>query len=322
MKLRLLITERGGYEQDDLHRLSESFNVFTEAPESQADVTRLIQKHQPDVLVVGLGFSIGLAEISAATKLSLVASPTTGTDHLDAVCLRERGIQLMTLRDLADELGEVSSTAELAWGLLLALARGLINASVSVNQGEWEREKFLGTQLRGKTLGVVGLGRLGTYVARYGMAFDMPVLAVDPEPSLNSEKIEFCSLSELVHRADVISIHIPLTPKTAELFDQSVLEKTKTGVLIINTSRGEVIDELALANLVRKGHIGGYATDVIAGDAAWGGTVKPNAITPLISEGLNVIVTPHIGGYSHDAVRHTRQLIVEFLLKYPSKIRS
>jgi D-3-phosphoglycerate dehydrogenase len=313
MRLRLLVTESAAYEDVDLTLLKRVFEVHLMSS-GDTDLERRIRDVQPNILLVGLGMTVGHTEIGAAQHLQLVVSPTTGSDHLDTELLQTRGIDILTLRDRQFVLEKVSSTAELAWGLLLTVARQIGRATASVSKGEWQRQRFMGMQLQGKTLGIVGLGRLGGYVADYGIAFKMLVIATDPNPASSRMDIELCSLDELVRRADVISIHVPLTATTRQMFNQSILEHIKVGGILINTSRGEVVDEVALATLVRSGHIGGYGTDVLSGDVGWDKEVQPNPVTALIAEGFNVVATPHIGGYTHEAVRFTRRLVVDALI--------
>jgi D-3-phosphoglycerate dehydrogenase len=297
----------------DLTLLKRVFEVYLMSS-GDTDLERRIRDVQPNILLVGLGMTVGHTEIGAAQHLQLVVSPTTGSDHLDTELLQTRGIDILTLRDRQFVLEKVSSTAELAWGLLLTVARQIGRATESVSKGEWQRQRFMGMQLQGKTLGIVGLGRLGGYVADYGSAFKMLVIATDPNPASSRMDIELCSLDELVRRADVISIHVPLTATTRQMFNQSILEHIKVGGILINTSRGEVVDEVALATLVRSGHIGGYGTDVLSGDVGWDKEVQPNPVTALIAEGFNVVATPHIGGYTHEAVRFTRRLVIDALI--------
>ena len=182
MRPRLLITESAAYEDVDLTLLKRVFEVHLMSS-GDTDLERNIRDVQPTILLVGLGLMIGHTEIEAAQQLQLVVSPTTGSDHLDTELLQTRGIDVLTLRDPQFVLEKVSSTAELAWGLLLTVTRQIGRAAASVSQGEWQRQRFMGMQLQGKTLGIVGLGRLGGYVADYGVAFEMLVIATYPNPA-------------------------------------------------------------------------------------------------------------------------------------------
>jgi D-3-phosphoglycerate dehydrogenase len=190
---------------------------------------------------------------------------------------------------------------------------------MEVRRGLWSRENHQGRQLQGSTIGVIGHGRLGGYVARYAHAFGMKILICDPRPAGDTSIGEVVPLPELFNRSDAVSIHVPLTESTRCLIDDTAIGSAKSGLLLVNTSRGEIVDENAIAGAVRSGKLGGYATDVIGSDSTWAGFVQDNPITKLIDEGYNVVVTPHIGGYTREAVRFTRRLIIDELLTISSR---
>jgi D-3-phosphoglycerate dehydrogenase len=314
MKRPLLITEQDAYSTIDLQRLSEVFDVHQAGPKSQMELVSLVREFRPEVLMVGLGLVVGKNEVSGVENLRFIVSPTTGSNHLHTDELETLGIRVVTLRDMMDGLRSVSSTSELAWGLLLVLARRLISAVDSTSAGEWQREKFQGQQLRNKTLGIVGLGRLGRFVAQYGLAFGMRVIATDSEVTVSQPDVSLVTLRELLTDSDVVSIHVPLNTSTRGMIGIEEIKEMKAGSLLVNTSRGEVVDESAVASALRSGHLGGYGTDVLSGDSAWAGVVQPNPISEVAAEGFNVVITPHLGGYTHEAVSHTRQLVVDYVL--------
>ena len=314
MKPRILITEQGAYPTAELDRLSEVFEVHRLTPSSQAEFASALQEVNPLILLVGLGFAVGNDEAAGSSELRFVVSPTTGIEHLQISELGLRGIRVITLQDMFNDLKGVSSTAELAWGLILCLARRIVPAVNSVSRGEWHRERFLGRQLRNKTLGVIGLGRLGQFLAEYGSAFGMNVLAVDPARKNPDSIAKLVRMPELLNEADVVSLHVPLNDNTAGLIGAKEIQAMKAGALLVNTSRGEVVDEDAVAAALRDGHLGGYGTDVLSGDSGWGGVVQSNPLTELMATGCNIVVTPHIGGYSSEAVSHTRKLVIDYIL--------
>lgn len=315
MKPRLLLTEVGAYSSTAIMRLENVFEVTQHKIRSDTELVDAVQKHQPNVLIVGLGFEVGSQAIGASRQLEMVVCAATGTDHIDTEELSRRNIRLVTLRGKTHLLRDVSSTAELAWTLLLALARGLVVAHQDVRDGIWNREKHLGSELRGKTLVIIGVGRLGRLVAGYGVAFGMEVLGVDPVSPVDSGRILMVSRDEAFQRADAVSLHVPLSSDTRHMVNEEVLNVSKPGLLLVNTSRGEIVDEHALARAIVDGKLGGYGTDVIANDASWGVGVRSNEITPLIDQGYNVVVTPHLGGYTREAIAKTRNIIVDLLLK-------
>jgi D-3-phosphoglycerate dehydrogenase len=189
----------------------------------------------------------------------------------------------------------IVSAAEHAIALLLAVARRVPAADQSLRGGEWKRSAYTGVELNGKTIGVVGLGKIGQLVAQRLAAFGTTIVAYDPYVSAARAAqlgIELLSLDELLGRADAISIHLPKTPETKGLIDAEALKKTKPGVIIVNAARGGLIDEAALADSLRSGHVGGAGIDVFVSE--------PTTASPLF-ELPNVVVTPHLGASTAEA---------------------
>lgn len=321
MKPRLLITEPGAYSERLIHDLSGSFDVHCAEVRDSGTFLDVLRQQPCEALLVGLGLRVASAELDVATTLQVVACPATGTDHLDVSEIHNRGINLFTLQGRSAELGQVSGTAELAWGLLLALVRGFPRAFRAVDAQLWNRDEHVGMQLREKTLAVIGYGRLGHFVVDYGRAFGMHVVVVDPDSIGNYRDVEVVDLETAFRRADVISLHVPLNSDTEKFVDAELLKLCKNSVLLVNTSRGEVVDENAVADSIRRRAIAGYATDVLSSDSSWNGRVEMNPITPLIKEGFNVIVTPHIGGCTREGIDVTRELIIQDLLGWAAARR-
>ena len=317
MKPRLVILEKDTYTEQLQSALEKHFHVLMVDSSVRQGTIDAISEYQPTAMFVGLGLMIDEPILTASDKLRWVVSPTTGLDHIDLNQANRLNVKVLTLRDLTNEISAVSSTAELSWGLVLALARRLTAAHQSVTEGIWNRTRFEGIELRGKTMGVVGLGRLGTYVAQYALGFGMRVLAVDTRSDTAFHAVECVGLNEMVCQSHVISLHVPFMPDTKHLVDRSLLEQMQPGTLLVNTSRGQIVDEAAVAEAIRGGALGGYGADVLSGETAWDSRVGANPLTPLIDEGFNVIITPHIGGYTTEAIQHTRGLVVtEFLSRY------
>jgi D-3-phosphoglycerate dehydrogenase len=243
-----------------------------------------------------------------------VVTPTTGLDHLDLDALAARGTTLISLRGEGALLRTVHATAEHTWGLLLALVRHARPAATAVLDGRWERDSYLGTELHGRTLGVLGHGRLGRMVARYGTAFGMQVLAhdIDPRAFDAAEAVVPVGRDELFERSDVLSVHLPLDDSTRGYLSAERLDRLPRGAWLVNTARGELIDEGALLAALVSGHLAGAALDVVADDSTWADTVP--ADQPLVAYARthgNLLITPHIGGYACDSVRSTRQFVVD-----------
>jgi D-3-phosphoglycerate dehydrogenase len=228
--------------------------------------------------------------IDAAPKLRVVARAGTGVDNVDVSAATARGIVVMNAPG-ANSL----SVAELAMGLILSLARNIPGADASMKQSKWEKSKFAGTEIRSKTLGLVGFGRIGQEVAARAHAFEMKVIAHDPfisEEMSASLGVELVSLDDLCARADYISLHVPALPSTRHLFNAERLARCKKGVRIVNTARGELVDEAALADAIEKGQVGGAALDVFDPEP------PKNWRLPGLPQ---VVATPHIAASTKEA---------------------
>jgi D-3-phosphoglycerate dehydrogenase / 2-oxoglutarate reductase len=243
--------------------------------------------------------------IEGATRLKVVATPTTGLDHLDLQALTERGIELISVKTEYELLDRVTSTAELAWGLVLACVRRLPAASAAANQGNWARDRFRGHMLSGKTLGVLGVGRLGKMVVEYGKAFRMPVLGCDTKP-LNIPGVQQVSLPELLAKSDVLSIHIHLTPENRNLIGAAEFGQMKKGMTLVNTSRGGIIDESAFLAALESGTVAFAGLDVIDGE--WRTDLDQHPLIRYARTHDNLIIIPHVGGTTEES----QQMVCEF----------
>jgi D-3-phosphoglycerate dehydrogenase len=242
-----------------------------------------------DALVVRSATKVTSALIAAAPRLRAIARAGTGVDNVDVAAASARGIVVMN----APGANSVS-VAELALGQMLALARHLSAADAAMKQGKWEKKKFLGEELRGKTLGLAGLGRIGQEVARRAAPFGMRIIAHDPfiaEQVAADLGIELVSLDGLFTRADYVSLHLPSTPQTRHLINAERLAKAKKGIRIVNTARGDLVDEGALAAAIEAGHVAGAALDVFATE-------------PTVDHRLQmlpqVLATPHIAASTRE----------------------
>ena len=213
-----------------------------------------------DAIVVRSATKVTADLIAAGPRLRVIARAGTGVDNVDVNAASARGIVVMN----APGANSIS-VAELTMALMLALARKIPAADSSMKQGKWDKKSFLGEEVRGKTLGLAGLGRIGQEVARRARGFEMNIIAHDPFISAQiarDMRIELVSLSELCARADYLSLHMPATAETRHLFNAQRFAAAKKGLRIINTARGDLIDESALADAIETGHIGGAALDV------------------------------------------------------------
>lgn len=260
-----------------------------------------------DALVVRGGTQVDEAVFQAGSKLRVVGRAGVGTDNMDLAAANRKGVVIMH-----SPFGSATTTAEHTLALLMALARQIPAASASTKSGHWESERFLGVELTGKTLGVIGAGKVGRLVIERAHALKLQPIVHDPYLSAETIRMygaEPVDFAELLARADFITLHIPLTGETANLINADTLARVKPGCRIVNSATGGLIDETALAEAIRGGHVAGAAIDVFTKE-------PPDADNPLLAL-EQVICTPHLRTATLDAqvnvtVQVARQ-IVDFL---------
>jgi D-3-phosphoglycerate dehydrogenase len=234
-----------------------------------------------------------------ARALRLFITATTGATHVDAKELDARGVPLLTLKGQEHVTKNITAAAELSWLLMLSVARPLRAAVLETLAGEWDRNKFPGTMLIGRTLGIVGCGRIGTWMSRYGTAFGMKVLGYDPFKEAVEPTIRPVDLDTLLADSDVVSLHVAYSDATRHLLNRERIFRMKHGALLVNTSRGELVDESALLDALAGGHLGGAGLDVLQGEP----DIADHPLIQYAREHTNLVITPHIGGFSPDALR-------------------
>ena len=242
-----------------------------------------------EAIVVRSATKVTAPLIHAAPRLRVIARAGTGVDNVDVPAASTRGIVVMN----APGANSIS-VAELALALMLALARHVPAADAAMKQGKWEKKKFLGEEVREKTLGLAGLGRIGQEVARRAASFDMRIIAHDPfisEDVAGDLGVELVSLDDLFARSDFLSLHMPSTPTTKNIVNAERLRKAKKGIRIINTARGDLIDESALADAIESGHVGGAALDVFQ---------KEPTVDHRLQTLPQVVATPHIAASTRE----------------------
>jgi D-3-phosphoglycerate dehydrogenase / 2-oxoglutarate reductase len=243
--------------------------------------------------------------LDAATSLKVVGRAGIGVDNVDVKSATSRGVVVMNTPH-----GNTITTAEHAIAMMFALARQIPEASASTRSGKWEKNRFMGVELTGKTLGLIGCGNIGSIVADRAIGLKMKVISYDPYLSekraldLGVEKVE---LDALLARADIITVHTPLTDATRNILSREALAGTKPGVRIINCARGGLVDEAALANAIRSGHVAGAALDVFE--------TEPATDSPLF--GLdNVVCTPHLGAATTEAQENVALQVAEQMSEF------
>ena len=258
-----------------------------------------------DGLVVRSATKVTAELLEQAPKLRVVGRAGVGVDNIDVEAATHRGILVMNTPG-----GNAVSVAEHTFALMLAMARSVPQSNASIHAGRWEKSGAAGTELRGKTLGLVGLGRVGTEVARRARGLEMKVLAHDPyvTPAAAREvEVELVTLDELLKRADVISLHTSLSAATEKMFGAAAFAKMKRGARLVNCARGELIDEAALAEALKSGQLAAAAVDTFA--------EEPPKNSPLI--GLaNLIATPHIAGSTAEAQEEVGTAVAQQVRDY------
>jgi len=270
-----------------------------------------------DALLVGLGLNIDKDIIDRGTKLKVITTATTGLDHIDVDYAKKKGIEILSLRGENEFLDTITGTAELAFGLLLSLARFIPHSFDDVKEYRWQRDNFRGNSIYGKTLGVVGMGRLGKIIAKGAEGFRMNVLFHDPRVEQEAfPQYKKVSFNELLKQSDFVSVHVHLAPETEKLINKDAFSKMKESAFIINTSRGEIVDEEALLKALKNGEIAGYGTDVLAGELAFADNFSNYPLIEYAKKNRNIIIVPHTGGMTHDSRIATDVFIAEKLKKY------
>jgi D-3-phosphoglycerate dehydrogenase len=256
-----------------------------------------------DALVVRSETKVTAAVIAAAKDLQVIGRAGIGVDNIDVNAATERGVVVVNA-----PTGNVSSAAEHTIALMLASARYIPQADQTLRGGKWERSQFLGIEVRGRTLGIVGLGQVGSEVARRARGLEMRVLAYDPfvpEERARVLGVEVVSFDELLRESDFITLHVTLTDTTRELIGEKELRKMKPGARIINVSRGGVIDEKALLRALDEGRIAGAALDVFE--------TEPATDLPLFHSD-KVVVTPHLGASTAEAQERVAMDVAEQII--------
>lgn len=258
--------------------------------------------------VIRSGTKISAALLEQATDLKVIGRAGVGVDNVDLAAATRRGVVVMNTPG-----GNTISAAEHTLAMMLALARHIPEADRSIKSGKWERKQFTGNELRGKALGVIGLGRIGQEVIRRAQSFEMNILGYDPyvDPErIGLKNVTSLALDDLIAQADIITLHLPKNKATENLIDANRIATMKPGVRLINCARGGLIDESALAEALHSGKIAGAAVDVYTSE-------PPTDNNPLLSA-PNIVLTPHLGASTVEAGESVAVEICEQIREYLS----
>ncbi len=309
--VRILNAEPQGY-SPAAREILDTLGEVTEKPLDRAGLLDTVAGCE--VLITRFGHRMDKELFAAAPRLRVLVSATTGLDHIDLEAAADCGVEVLSLDGETEFLEGLSATAELTWGLLLAVSRHIPQAADSVKEGIWDRDAFKGNELRGKRLGILGMGRLGRMVAEYGRAFGMAVAAYDPYASDWPTGVELHSAAEdLMEDAQVLSIHVPLNDETRGLMDKDMLSRLPEGAVLINTSRGAVVAEAALLSALGSGHLAGAGLDVVAEELCGG---PSQALLAYARDHGNLIITPHMGGATVESMEKAEVFIAHKLVRF------
>jgi D-3-phosphoglycerate dehydrogenase len=310
MKPKLLNLDPWRYSLEAKSYLSSYFD-YNEKVVTREDLLNIA--HEYDVFILRFSHQIDAEVISRAHKLKIIATNATGVDHIDEEFAKKNNIQVISLRGEYEFLQSIPSTAELTILMILSLIRNFPAACQHANAGGWDRNKFLGMDLEGKTLGILGFGRIGRKVAKYADAFGMKVIACDVVNKLDvPEYVCFKNdLHDFLSNLDILTIHIPFNKQTANYLNETNLNFLKKGAYIVNTSRSQILSEEAILNLLNNNYISGVGLDVLSDEYGGSGSMANARIREYARLYKKVIISPHIGGASIDSWIKTEKFIAK-----------
>ncbi len=313
MRRRILLMSS----EDNIHPAFEPFNevaeIVTIPPDRDAFKEAI---READAYFASMSIRLDREILQEAKRLRVIATASTGLDHIDLKVAEEMGVTIISLKEEIEFLNDVTATAEMAWTLMLAVFRKLPSAFDWVKSGHWRATggRYRGHQISGKTLGVLGYGRLGRMMAEYGKAFRMRVIACDTKAIEPPPGVTMVDFETLIAESDVLTIHIHLTEKNRNLIRRNEFQKMKPGAVLVNTSRGAIIDETAFLEALETNHLGGAGIDVIDGE--WNDDFTGHPLIRYANTHDNLVISPHIGGVTYESQQMAITFIVNKLMHF------
>lgn len=303
-KLRLVEAEDFSLEVIDFIKKIAELEI---APCKQSEIKLVLETY--DIFWFRLGFQIKAEDLSEKTKCKIIATPVTGIDHIDEKACAERGIKIVCLRGEKEFLKEVRATAEMTIALTFALMRNMLDAANDVQAGNWRRDLFRGSEVYKKTVGIIGLGRLGVITAEYFKALGANVIGYDIQLDQVPDYVQVEeNVPALVKKANIISIHVKYDETTHHLIDESTFQYFNNKKWLINTSRGGIVEEAALLKALKEKRIAGAALDVVQEEHKFN---KKNPLLQYAQKNRNLIIVPHIGGNTFESFEKTEWFIAK-----------
>jgi len=264
-----------------------------------------------EILFIRLKYYIDIDFLEKAKKLKYICTPTTGLNHIDLEVCKKKGIKVISLKNESSFLTTIRATPEHTFGLVLSLLRNYKTAFLNDDNQKWDRDKYKGYELYGKTVGIIGLGRVGKILANYFKAFDSEILFYDIDEMVTSSVArKKDSIEKLIDKSDIIILSASYFPQNHQFFHKDYIDLLKDKYFI-NTARGELVDEKYLISKIKDNYFKGIAIDVIQNE-----THKDNILNELLRLTFkrNLIVTPHIGGATYESMWKTEEFIVKKLI--------
>jgi len=318
--MNVLILNPSSYSESHIIKIKKFFNnVHLKNFKNKNDLIIFLkkckkQKNPIKVLFTSFGIFYDKEIFQYLAKNSYLISTTTSVTHIDRANIgKNTSLIYLDKRIFGEDLKKVPSTAEHTVALILALYRNLYPAIKSVKEKKWNRENFKGEELFNKKIGIIGFGRIGKIVAKIMNAFGVKVFYYKKK-KINEKKYKKTTLKYIFSNCDIISIHLDSRKKNFKFIKKKHISLMKKTSILINTSRGELIDENALIKALKDKKISGAALDVLEDDSSWGSKIQNNKVIKFSSNNHRLIITPHIGGNTHEASLKTKDLIINELL--------
>lgn len=313
-KIKVLFTEPEAYDSELRSDLPFNWDSSFESIHTESELINSVSSRDYEVVFGRIGLPFNDAFFKACSKIKILATPTTGLDHVDLEAAYMASVYVLSLRGELDFLRHITSTAEHAWSLLLACNRNLPVLFDRTRKGSWMRSDLELHQISGQTLGIIGMGRLGTMVAEYARAFRMRVIAYDPHISEADlpVHIESLCMENLLLQSDHIILTASYSHGDPVILGREQILAMKPGSTFVNVARGELVDETALVEAIDLGILRAVGVDVLPSDSRWSDIDKVRS--PLIersTQNSQILITPHVGGYAVEAVMQTRRFMVD-----------
>ena len=280
---------------DGVYKKLQSYGELIYEPKIDKDeLKNLLNQTNADYLFTGPGKQNFILdeEVLKDSNVKVINTASTGLNHIDLNYCKENNIDVWSLKEDYELINDLPSTSELAFGLMMSLMRKIPQSFDSVKDGNWDYEPFVGHQIKGKTIGVIGYGRLGKIMCDLFYGWGVKLLASDPYERITTAR--GTPRFELLEKSDVVFLHTHVTDETRGMVDEEFISYMKQGSYLINTARGELVDEVAIIESIKVGHLKGYGTDVIKDE--FGDIQNSKLVEFSMNPNNNVVITPHIGG--------------------------